>query len=360
MKKIRVAVLFGGASSEHEISLLSAKNVISHLDPEKYDIIKIGIEKTGKWKWHQESEHLVDFTDPKKISLKQSSDEIIIASRETEGKMGMMDVQKSMGKIDVFFPVLHGGYGENGAIQGTFEILEGAFVGPDLRASALCFDKDLAKRLLKAEGIEVAEGVTLIQGEPLDIQKITEKLGFPLFVKPSRAGSSVGVSKVKTISELEKAIAEALRHDDKVLIEKAVVGREIECALLGNRENLRASIPAEVIPSGGHEFYDYDAKYIDDHGAILEVPANISETEKKKIQETALAVARILGIEGMSRVDGFLTKEGKWIINEINTIPGFTNISLYPKMWEVSGVTQRALVDELIQLALARHNRRSS
>jgi len=357
MKKIRVAVLFGGVSSEHEVSLLSAQNVIRALNPEKYEIIKIGIEKTGKWRLHNQAEWLLNSADPAKITLANASREITITSGNAKEMLQEMGSSQGVGEIDVFFPILHGGAGEDGSIQGLFEMLNVPFVGPDVRASAICFDKDLAKRLLKAEGILVAEGMTLLAHEEYDAEDIEKIFGFPLFIKPSRAGSSVGVSKVKTISELHNAISEAFQHDDKVLVEKAVVGREIECAVLGNRDSLGASVPAEVIPSGGHEFYDYSAKYLDENGAITEVPARISEAEKKTIQDTALTVARILGIEGMSRVDGFLTAEGKWIINEINTIPGFTNISMYPKMWEASGMTQEELVDELVRLAIARQER---
>ena len=357
MKKIRVAVLFGGVSSEHEVSLLSAQNVIRALNPEKYEIIKIGIDKAGKWQLHNHAEWLLNSADPAKIELTNASQEMTISPSNAKEILQGVNSSQGVGNIDVFFPILHGGSGEDGSLQGLFEMLHVPFVGPDVRASAICFDKDLAKRLLRAEGVLVAEGITLLAHEKYDTEDIAKKFGFPLFIKPSRAGSSVGVSKVKTISELKNAILEAFQHDDKVLVEKAVVGREMECAVLGNRENLRASFPAEVVPSGGHEFYDYSAKYLDENGAITEVPARISEAEKKTIQDTALVVAQILGIEGMSRVDGFLTAEGKWIINEINTIPGFTNISMYPKMWEASGLSQEELVDELVRLAIARQKR---
>jgi len=339
MKRIGVAVFFGGTSSEHEISLLSAQNIIKNLDPEKYDLLKIGISKSGEF-FLFEKDFCKNADDPTAIALADDGKKIFL--------------EKIADKIEVAFPILHGGSGENGEIQGFFRILKIPFVGPDAEASAICFDKEITKIVLKNSGFPVADGEVLRRDEKYNLRKIAEKWGFPLFVKPARAGSSVGVFRVKTINELQKAVEKAFFHDSKILIEVAIVGRETECAILGNAGAIKSSEVAEIVPQKGYEFYDFDAKYTDDDGAKIIAPAKLTATERKTIQNTAKKAAAILGIEGMSRVDGFLKKNGEWIINEINTIPGFTNISMYPKLWELSGLSQGKLIDELLILAMKR------
>lgn len=309
--KIRVGVIFGGKSTEHEVSLLSAKNVVAALDREKYEIVRIKINKEGGWEWKKEEE------------------------------------------IDVVFPVLHGPLGEDGTVQGFLKLIGVPFVGPSVLGSAIGMDKDVQKRLLRDAGVPVAKFITVRSREraALSFAEIKKKLGLPFFVKPANAGSSVGVHKVKKEADFAAAITDAFRYDTKILIEEGIVGQEIECAVLGNEEPA-ASVPGEVKPN--HEFYSYEAKYLDENGAGLLIPAKLSPHITKKVQETALVAFKVLECEGMSRVDCFVTKDEHVLVNEINTIPGFTKISMYPKLWNASGVSYSALLDRLISLALAR------
>ncbi len=324
VKKIRVGVIFGGKSTEHEVSLMSAKNVIAALNTKKYEIVRILIDKEGQWQW---GEGGVKANPP----LVESS-------------------------VDVVFPVLHGSLGEDGTVQGLLKLMDIPFVGPSVLGSAIGMDKDVQKRLLRDAGIPIAKFLTVRAQEKGEINFAEAKkaLGLPLFVKPANAGSSVGVSKVKKEADFMPAIEDAFRYDSKVLIEEAIEGREIECAVLGNEDPI-ASIPGEVKPN--HEFYSYEAKYIDENGALLEIPAQLPKEVLKKVQETAVAAFKVLECEGMSRVDCFVTKDGRVLVNEINTIPGFTKISMYPKLFEASGISYSDLIDRLIQFALARAER---
>lgn len=344
-RKIRVAVIFGGKSTEHEVSLLSAKNVIAALDRTKYEPILIGIDKSGRWLIENNSSFLLKDTNPKQIQLVRSEKDITPLPRNVG--------HYSFPPVDVVFPVLHGTLGEDGTIQGLLKLADVPFVGAGVLGSAVGMDKDVQKRLLRDAGILTAKFL-IFRDKNISFDKAERALGLPFFVKPANSGSSVGVSKVRSEKEFKKAVNTAFKYDSKILLEEAITGREIECSVLGN-ENPIASLPGEVIPT--HEFYDYEAKYIDENGARLEIPAMLPAITIKKIQTIAIQAYKVLCCEGMARVDMFLRRNGEILISEINTIPGFTNISMYPKLWEVSGLSNKELVDKLINLALERFDK---
>lgn len=352
-KKIRVAVLFGGKSAEHEVSLQSARNVIEALDKEKYEVVPIGINKAGKWLLSNTSNYLLNTHNPELIQLNKSNKEVGLVV-QSAGALADIHSRESHGKVDVVFPVLHGPYGEDGSIQGLLKLAGVPFVGAGVLGSAIGMDKDVMKRLLKAAGIPVAKFIVLQAHEKISFKEVKKSLGMPVFIKPANLGSSVGVSKAKDEKSFKKALKDAFQYDSKILIEAAIVGREIECSVLGNEKPI-ASIPGEVIPK--HEFYSYEAKYIDENGAALEIPAKLTKTEIKKVQQVAVSAFKVLNCEGMARVDFFLKKNGEVLVNEINTIPGFTAISMYPKLWEASGISYSELLDKLVQLAIERHER---
>jgi len=257
--------------------------------------------------------------------------------------------------FDVIFPVLHGPYGEDGSMQGFLKLLDIPFVGASVLGSAVGMDKDVMKRLFNEAEIKNAKCIVLRDGEKISFKNVKKSLGLPIFVKPANLGSSVGISKVKNEKDWNNAIKEAFKYDNKIIIEEMIVGRELECAVLGN-ENPIASLLGEVVLNA--DFYSYDAKYIDDDGAVIEIPAkNLSKTEIKKLQNIALKAYQTLNCEGMGRVDMFMKKNGEVYVNEINTIPGFTNISMYPKLWEISGINKTKLLDKLISLAIKRYKK---
>lgn len=352
-QKIRVGILFGGKSAEHEVSLLSAKNVIAALDRSKYDPILIGIDKSGGWHLHKEAEYLLNPTNPKLIALQKQVDTVQIVPSVKDQPLKTSNIQTDLGKIDVIFPILHGTYGEDGTIQGLFKLLDIPFVGAGVLGSSVGMDKDVMKRLLRDAQIQIGKFITISKSDKLfpTYKEASEKLGSILFIKPANAGSSVGVSKVRSETEFKLAIEEAFKWDRKILIEEFIKGREIECAVLGNHDPI-ASIPGEIIPT--HEFYSYEAKYLDENGAKVQIPAQISDSTIKLVQKIAIDSFKALYCEGMARVDVFLTDDNKVYVNEINTIPGFTNISMYPKMWAASGIEYSELIDKLLQLALER------
>lgn len=357
-KKLRVGILFGGKSAEHEVSLQSARNVIAALDSSRFEPVLIGIDKSGKWLTGQDTQTLISGTDPKLIKLNEAGAHEIVLIPDGNRQLvptagGFAD--SACFSVDVVFPVLHGTYGEDGTVQGLLKLAGMPFVGAGVLGSAVGMDKDVMKRLLREAGLPVAACVVLHEGRKIpDYQALVQKLGSPLFVKPANAGSSVGVAKVKSEQEFLPAVMAAFAYDSKLLVEEAIAGREIECAVLGN-ENPMASLPGEVIPQ--HEFYSYDAKYIDEAGAQLKVPADLEPETIQNVQALAIRAFQTLGCEGMGRVDFFLKTKGDLVINEINTIPGFTKISMYPKMWEVSGISYTELITRLIDLALERFER---
>ena len=359
MSKLKVAILFGGKSTEHEVSLQSAKSIISAIDPTKYDIQLIGIDKTGKWFLNEQSHYLLNENNPKLVQLNKSNIEISLSTKENLGAIVNVKTNQQLSNIDVVFPVLHGSFGEDGTIQGLLKSMNIPFVGADVLGSAIGMDKDVAKRLLRDANIAVADFMTLTKKNPDEFTflQIQEKLGLPLFIKPANAGSSVGVHKVTNELEYQNAIVDAFQYDKKILIEEAIAGKEIECAVLGN-DTPMASVVGEVIPND--TFYSYEAKYINEDGAILEIPANIDPEVAQQIRDIAVQVFKVLCCEGLARIDFFLKPDNTVILNEINTMPGFTNISMYPKLWEATGLSYSHLIDTLIELALERHKENRS
>lgn len=350
--KLHLCIFCGGRSVEHEISLLSARNVIAAADPGKYRISAVGIGKDGTWRQYPMDAFVVNADDPKSIAL--APEGIAVAPGCLDGRGGLVTLEDgSFSPVDVAFPVMHGTYGEDGSIQGLLRMLNVAVVGCDLASSANAMDKSITKCLLQDAGLTVAAGILIRRtADDRTLDAAIETLGLPLFVKPARLGSSVGVAKARTRAELRRGVDEALRYDTKVLIEEYVPGREIECAVLGNNDP-QASVPGEIIPSD--DFYSYKAKYIDENGAALVAPAVLSPETTAAVRKTACDAFRALSCSGMSRVDFFLREDGTLVINELNTIPGFTKISMYPKLWELSGIPCRDLVDRLIALAQERH-----
>ncbi len=322
--KRRVAVLFGGRSGEHEVSLLSARSVMDALDREHFEVLPYFIDRSGAW-------------DPSPI----------------------IPVPGANPGIDVVFPVLHGTFGEDGTVQGLLELADLPYVGAGVLGSALCMHKGFTKRVCVEQGIPVAEFHLDFRWKPAQsfVDLVECSFGYPCFVKPSNLGSSVGISKAHSADELRNALQLAARFDDSILVERAIVGQELECSVLGN-EQIEASIAGEIIP--GKEFYDYDDKYVDGTAQTL-IPARISDIDQTHVRDMAVRVARALGVEGMARVDFFREESsGTIYLNEVNTIPGFTSISMYGKMWEASGVPYQGLLTRLIDLAVQRHERRKS
>lgn len=353
-KKINVGILFGGKSAEHEVSLQSAKNIIDAIDREKYRPVLIGIDKSGRWLMHDEADYLLNANDPKLIKLNQSTRRVALVP-QNDGKLTSFNSNEELESIDVVFPVVHGPFGEDGALQGLLKMADIPFVGAGVLGSAVGMDKDVMKRLLRDAGIPVAGFTAVRFNEDLPgYAAIIAKLGEPFFVKPANLGSSVGISKVHDAAEYNQAVTSAFNYDNKILLEENIQGREIECSVLGNDDPV-ASLPGEIIPR--HEFYSYDAKYIDEQGAALEIPANLPEDTVNRIRELSLAAFKVLSCEGMARVDFFLRGDADIILNEINTIPGFTSISMYPRLWKASGISYVELIDRLIQLAIKRFER---
>jgi D-alanine-D-alanine ligase len=388
MKKLRVGILFGGRSGEHEVSLLSAASVLNAIDKNKYEVVPIGITKDGRWLTAGAAENLLqgkpehepralragdpDATPPAAVLAHGES--VVVPPEPVHREHGLMPFQGGAASltrrasdrainVDVIFPVLHGTFGEDGTIQGLLELADIPYVGAGVLGSAAGMDKDIMKSLFLAAGIPIVKHVTILRSawekEQKKVHKLVEsKLKYPLFVKPANLGSSVGISKAHDRKELGPAIEEAAKFDRKIVIEQGVGGkkkkaREIEISVLGN-DNPVASLPGEIVP--GKEFYDYTAKYLDE-GSQLIIPAKLSKSGTKKIQELAVRAFKAVDCSGLSRVDFLMEpgKSGKIYLNEINTMPGFTAISMYPKLWAASGLSYSDLIDQLIQLGLARH-----
>jgi D-alanine-D-alanine ligase len=354
-KNPNIALLMGGPSTEHKISLLSGNSIYKAIDKNKYNVFVVGIDHDTKWWLYETENFLENAAKADKIILKSGAREVFV--RNIDGKVVLMSANGEILKdIDLFFPVLHGSYGEDGVLQGVFQSVGAAYTGVGLMASSVGMDKDLAKRIWRDAGIPVADFICLKKHEKssLSFEEIKQKLGLPVFVKPANAGSSVGVSKVTSEDEYYLALDEAFRFDTKILIEEAVIGKEVECAVLGN-EYPKASVMGEIIPKA--TFYSYEAKYLDDDGASMAIPANIDQTTSESLRNLAVRAFQTIGCEGLARVDFFLTSEGKMVLNEINTLPGFTSISMYPKLWEATGLPYTQLIDEIITLGLQRYKR---
>ncbi|MGD9482129.1 D-alanine--D-alanine ligase family protein [Streptomyces sp. TRM70308] len=365
-RKPRVAVVFGGRSSEHGISVLTAGAVLRAIDREKYDVLPIGITVDGRWALTADAPDRMAITDrelPSVDALAESPGGVVLpvdpASREvvyTEPGV----VPKALGEVDVVFPVLHGPYGEDGTLQGLLELSGVPYVGSGVLSSAVGMDKEYMKRVFASFGLPVGPYTVIRpreweQGRTAARKKVVDFAadhGWPVFVKPARAGSSMGISKVEDLTGLEEAVEEARRHDPKVIVEATLRGREIECGVLEFGDGPQASVPAEIPPVSSHDFYDFEAKYIDSATGI--VPAPLTPRETAEVRRLAVLAFEAASCEGLVRADFFLTDDGGFVINEINTMPGFTPISMYPRMWQESGVSYPELVDRLIQSALHR------
>ena len=386
MEKIRVGILFGGRSGEHEVSLLSAASVLNAIDKEKYEVVPIGITKDGRWLTAEHAENLLtgklvleprnlragdpETTSPAAVLARGEA--VVVPPEPVHRQTGLVPFQTDAAlmrraadraiNVDVIFPVLHGTFGEDGTIQGLLELADIAYVGAGVLGSAAGMDKDIMKSLFIAAGIPIVKHVTILRGawekDQKKVQKLVEsKLTYPVFVKPANLGSSVGISKAHNRKELGPAIEEAAKFDRKIVIEQGVGGkkekaREIECSVLGNDEPV-ASVPGEIVP--GKEFYDYTAKYVDE-GSQLIIPAKLTKAETKRVQQLAVAAFQAVDCSGLARVDFLMDpRTRKIFLNEINTMPGFTAISMYPKLWAASGLAYADLIDRLIQLGIERH-----
>lgn len=356
MDKLKVAVLFGGQSGEHEVSRVSATSIINNIDKEKYEVYMVGITKNGQWYLYS--------GDVDKIATgeweKEAVPALIGPSTKYKGIIAFKDGSYEFYPIDVVFPVLHGPNGEDGTVQGLLELLEMPYVGPNVLSSSLCMDKVFSKRIFLESGIPTPKFTVVYRKDVNDAEKyeyikseISEKIGYPCFVKPANMGSSVGITKVHNECELFDALKIAAKYDRKIIVEEGIDAREIECSVLGN-DNPEASVAGEIVPA--HEFYDYDAKYFDEASKLF-IPAPIPDAKMEEIRDLAIKAYTALDVRGMARVDFLMDKNtGKVYLNELNTIPGFTQISMYPKLWEASGKPYSKLIDELIQLALSAYN----
>jgi D-alanine-D-alanine ligase len=382
MKKLRVGILFGGRSGEHEVSLLSAASVFNAIDKNKYDMVPIGITKEGRWVTAGDAEQLLKGETTSQSHLRAGDPEatssaavlahgeaVIVPPEPQRNALSPFQTDALTRRasdrainVDVIFPVLHGTFGEDGTIQGLLELADIPYVGAGVLGSAAGMDKDVMKSLFRAAGLPIVKHVTVLRSEweanPKKVQKLIEsKVKYPMFVKPANLGSSVGISKARERKELDPAMEEAARFDRKIVVEQGVGGkkqkaREIECSVLGN-DNPKASVPGEIVP--GKEFYDYTAKYLDE-GSQLFIPAKVTKSETKKIQQLAIAAFKAVDCAGLARVDFLMDpKTRKIYLNEINTMPGFTSISMYPKMWAASGLEYSDLIEHLIQLGMERH-----
>jgi D-alanine-D-alanine ligase len=347
-RKIRLVVLFGGQSAEHDVSRVSARHVLAAVDPSRYDVQPIGITKQGEWLFSPDASRAL-------MAGPESLPDALPVTGEAIEPLGA--VAPRDGETVVVFPILHGPMGEDGTVQGLLELAGVPYVGCGVLSSALAMDKAKAKEVLAAAGLPQARFVTAHASDPRDplVERLADELGLPMFVKPANMGSSIGVTKAHDVSELRAALDTASTFDEWLVCEEAVTGRELEISVLGNLHP-RVSVPGEVEP--GAEFYDYEDKYVDGRAKLL-IPAPLTESEQHEMQELARRAYAALRCEGMARVDFFFEEGGRgFLVNEINTIPGFTPISMYPQMWQASGLGYAALIDELVELALERHRRR--
>lgn len=356
MKK-RIALIFGGNSAEHEVSLRSAKNIYLAMNPDKYDVLLIGISKEGTWyqfddesvfKYHQSIKDSVFFENGNRVT--------IVSEKGKPYVYSLRDNSKS--ELDLAFPIIHGTMGEDGTIQGLFKMMKLPFVGCGVWSSAAGMDKEIMKRLLSYANIPSARYVLITPENIPSYNELVDKLGTPFFIKPANAGSSVGVHKIKSAQDYSEKVKDSLQFDFKVLAEEFIRGRELECSVMGLNSNPKASLPGEVVVQA--EFYSYEAKYIDENGALIEIPAKLNDDTVQALQKMAEKTFQVMGCDGLTRVDFFLTEDNRLYINEINTLPGFTQISMYPKMWEASGLSYQELVSELIELGFRKFEQDST
>ena len=362
-RRPRVAVVFGGRSTEHAVSCISAGSVLAAIDREAYDVVPVGISHEGRWVLAADEPEKLAITGGRLPEVEESGASVVLSGDPTNRELVVHEpgnVPRALGEVDVVFPLLHGPYGEDGTIQGLLELAGVHYVGSGVFASAASMDKGHMKALLSAAGLPVGPYAVVTPREwatdKAAVRETVHALGFPVFVKPCRAGSSVGITKVSSPAELDDAIEAARDHDPRVIVEAAVEGREIECGVL---EGLaggppEASVCAEILVGGGHEFYDFAAKYLPDEGTDLAVPADVDSDTSDRIRELACQVFDVMTCEGFARVDFFLEPDGTVLVNELNTIPGFTPTSMFPLMWKASGLDYPALVDRLIRTAVQR------
>jgi D-alanine-D-alanine ligase len=374
-KKIRVGVLFGGRSGEHEISLRSALTIISAMDPKHYEVVPIGVARDGKWYLRNDAVAELRTAAPRLQALGRGGIQVSlppnpgrhtlipIEAKNGDVRAARRNHREMPGPLDVIFPVLHGTYGEDGTIQGLLELAEIPFVGPGVLGSAIGMDKDAQKRLFRDAGIPVVRFFsitrTALEHDPELAARRADDLGYPIFVKPNALGSSIGIARVATRRELARALNDAFQYDRKVLLEASCAGREFECAVLGN-DDPQASLPGEVIVKGRHDFYSYESKYVDAAGSEVCIPADLPPGVTERIRKLSVAAFEVLSLRGMARVDFLASPDlSELVINEVNTIPGFTAISMYPKMWEATGLPLPRLVERLIDLAIEDHRARA-
>jgi D-alanine-D-alanine ligase len=356
-RKIRVAVVYGGRSSEHGVSVVSAGSVLSALDPDRYEVVPVGITREGGW--------VLTGAEPEKLQITgrtlpevDTGTAVVLPGDPSQGLVVVEPGEgaRAFGGVDVVFPVLHGRFGEDGTIQGLLEMAGVPYVGPGVFASAAAMDKEYTKKLLRAEGLPVGEYAVLRRGVEVSTVDV-EHLGLPVFVKPARAGSSIGITKVKQWADFGSAVGAAFEHDDKVLVEAAVVGREVECGVLEDEHGRPAtSVPAEIRLMRGHDWYDFEAKYLDD-ACEFDIPAQLPPEVTATVRDLAGRAFVALECAGLARVDFFVRPDGSVVVNELNTMPGFTPISMFPQVWAATGVGYPELVDRLIASALRRAGR---
>jgi D-alanine-D-alanine ligase len=361
-RRPRVAVVFGGRSSEHAVSCMTAAGVLRALDRDRYDVVPVGIATDGRWVLAADDPAALEAHGAALPEVDGSGPGVLVPTSTRERAFSVLrpgEVPSTLGDVDVVLPLLHGPFGEDGTLQGLLELGDVPYVGSGVLASAASMDKHYMKVLLAGHGLPVGPYAVITPRQWADDPEAAlarlEPLGFPLFVKPARAGSSMGITKVDDVAGLRPAIEVARRHDPKVVVEAAVVGRELECGVLQELDGTpRASEVGEIEVLSGHAFYDFEAKYVDEEHVRLSCPADVSDDVRAQVQDVAVRAFDVMGCEGLARVDVFLTDEGEVVVNEINTMPGFTPHSMYPRMWAASGVDYPALVDRLLQLALAR------
>jgi D-alanine-D-alanine ligase len=372
--RIRVGVLFGGRSGEHEISLRSALTVMSAMDPKRYEIVPIGIDRDGRWYLERDALKLLAEATPHlaalaagdtPVTLLPHPDRRALVAAPRPGDRAPAVGGQALGRsLDVIFPVLHGTYGEDGTVQGLLELAGIAYVGAGVLGSAVGMDKDMQKRVLRDAGVPVVRYCAVERADwrehPGRVRTAAREIGYPVFVKPNALGSSIGISKVTRPGELGPALEDAFQYDRKALVEESCQGREIECAVLGN-DRPEASVPGEILIKGGHDFYSYESKYVDPEGSEVEIPADLPRAIGKKIRALAVRAFKALDLRGMARVDFLASRDLRRIyVNEVNTIPGFTSISMYPKLWEATGLPLPKLIDRLLELALEEHRERAA